>query len=128
LGALAGCDNGTTSTDADVLDGTAWEITITEDFFGDGIEYTLTTGIIFNSPNMLEWYNYTPEIPEVYINYAPKIIKGTYTVSGNDLTLSLTSSLPELEGLPDKVYGVIDGDRLIFAEEGEGSSVYIKQY
>jgi hypothetical protein len=125
---LVGCDNGTTSTD--VLDGTAWEITSTDELFvsfGDNTEYTTTAGVIFNSPNLMWWYTYTPNIPEQYANYVPRIIKGTYTVSGNDLTISVSNLLPEL-GLGGRVVsGVIEGAQIAF-QDHEETVMYDKQY
>jgi predicted small secreted protein len=129
---LAACDNGNTSAGADVLDGTAWEITIANEqllgSLGDNTEFTITAGVIFNSPNFVWWYTFTPGIPELYTNYVPKLIKGTYTVSGNDVTISVDTSLPEIAGLPGRTSsGVIEGNRIAFQDHDE-TVYYDKQY
>jgi hypothetical protein len=130
--ALAGCDNGTTSTDADVLDGTAWEITMADEqllgSLGDNTEFSITAGVIFNSPNFVWWYTFSPGIPEMYTNYVPRLIKGTYTVSGNDITILVDSSIPEIAGLQGRTSsGVIEGNRIAFQDHDE-TVYYDKQY
>jgi hypothetical protein len=130
--ALVGCDNGTTSTGADVVDGTAWETTLVDEqllvSLGDNTKFTITAGVIFNSPNFLWYYTFSPGIPEMYTNYVPKLIKGTYTVSGNDVTILVDSSLPDITGLPGQTSsGVIEGNRIAFQDHDE-TVYYDKQY
>ncbi|MDR0683826.1 MAG: hypothetical protein LBF83_01675 [Spirochaetaceae bacterium] len=109
---LIGCDNGSTSKD--VLDGTTWGSTATENF--SGTDYTITGTMKFVSPDFELKLSYIPDPPEAF----PTLTKGTYIVSGNNVTIS-----PEGGG---ELKGTISGNKLTFIfEDGEPDVVYTKK-
>ena len=106
---LAGCDHGSSSKD--ILDGTTWGNTSTENVAGT--DYTIMGIMEFTSPDFELKFSYIPDPPEAF----PTLVKGTYTVSGNNVTISLegggelkgtisgnTFTLPGDDGEPDIIY------------------------
>jgi hypothetical protein len=112
-----GCSDGSVSKD--VLDGTTWGISAQEVFFET--EYTIVATVKFTSPD-IEWtYSYTPAPSAEVAAYFPTLVKGTYTVSGNNVLISP-------EGYDEELNATISGNKLTFpGEEGEPDIVYTKK-
>jgi hypothetical protein len=110
---LGGCDNGSTSKN--VLDGTTWESSAQEEVAGT--EYIITGTLKFDSPDF-EWrWSYTPEAGTE--NF-PALMKGTYTVSSNVVTLSLEGGV--------EMNATISGNSITFpGGEGEDDIIYTKK-
>jgi hypothetical protein len=107
---LVGCQDESNTSLKDVLDGTTWETTGTEVI--EGTSYAVTGNLVFTNPNCELKWDYVPASGEPIVI----LVSGTYTISGNDVTIKFESPYPEWAA-------TISGNSLTFHRD-EGDVVF----